>query len=506
MATCCTPCAASGIACVRRVKVVGAAVFRTAAFRLALLQALLFAAFAVVLLGLVWQGVNDYAEAQLHDAVKAEMASLLQAAGDGTLTAQLQQRMAVMPVGPNYYVLSDSRGQRLLGNLTYQPSQPGWHTVALHGALGEDSADADSVRLLATRLTDGRWLVAGSDNRSIIELGEVLGERFLDIGGITILLVLVSGGLVSRRYLKRIDALGERAERILEGEQGLVISSSGRGDEFDRLAARLNRLIARMHGLMDGLRQVANDIAHDLRTPLTHLRQRLEAGLDEAPDPAPLRDTVEQAVIEVDRLLATFRAMLRIASVEARQRQGGFEELDLTLLFVDIADIYRPVAEERGQQLQAAIEAGHHLRGDRALLAQMLANLIENALHHTPPGTCIQLGLKSSHQRLTGYIADNGPGIPAEARTRVLGRFVRLDSSRATPGDGLGLALVAAVADLHDIKLLLADAEPGLLVQLEFARDADQGPVDRRANPTPVIERAAVNTSAPNRRNCGAPA
>ena len=464
-----------------RIKVFRAAVFRTAAFRLALLQALLFGVFATALLGLVWQGINHYAEAQLREAVKAEMASLLQAAGDGTLTAQLQQRIAVMPLGPNYYLLTDGRGQRLLGNLTWQPNGPGWHTVALHSALGEDNSDADSVHLFVTRLADGRYLVAGSDNRSIIELGEVLSGRFLDVGGIVILLVLLSGGLVSRHYLKRIDALGERAERILEGEQGLVISSSGRDDEFDRLAARLNRIIARMHVLMDGMRQVSNDIAHDLRTPLTRMRQRLEAGLDETPGPAPLRDTVEQAVVEVDSLLATFRAMLRIASVEARQRQAGFEELDLTLLFVDIADIYRPVAEERGQLLQAAIEAGHRLRGDRALLAQMLANLIENALHHTPPGTCIQLGLKSSLHALTGYITDNGPGIPAEARTRVLGRFVRLDSSRATPGDGLGLALVTAVADLHDIRLILAAAEPGLLVKLEFGRGADAGSADHRA-------------------------
>ena len=449
-----------------------AAVFRTAAFRLALLLALLFGVFAAAVFGLVWRSVNQYAEMQLRNTVKAEMASLLQAAGDGTLIAQLQQRMAVMPLGPNYCLLTDPHGKQLFGNLSWQPSGPGWHTVALRGALGENNSDADSVRLFATRLADGRWLVAGSDNRSIIELGEVLGARFLDVGGVTIVLVLVSGGLVSRRYLKRIDALGERAERILEGEQGLVINRSGRGDEFDRLADRLNRIIARTHVLMDGMRQDSNDIAHDLRTPLTRRRQAMEAGLVESPVSSPLRDTVERAVVEVDRLLATFRAMLRIASVEARQRRAGFEELDLTLLFVDIADIYRPVAEEHGQRLQASIEAGHHLRGDRALLAQMLANLIENALHHTPPGTCIRLGLKSTPHALMGCVADDGPGIPADARTRVLGRFVRLDSSRATPGDGLGLALVAAVTDLHGIRLTLADAEPGLLVKLEFGVSA----------------------------------
>lgn len=457
----------------RHVSLVPAVLFRTAAFRLALLQALLFALFAVVLLGLVWQGVNDSAEAQLRNTVNAQMASLLQASVDGTLTAQLQQQLAVMPQGPNYFLLTDREGRRLVGNLVYHPFQPGWHVARLRGALGKDNSDADSVHLFASRLADGRWLVVGSDNRTLIELGEVLSGRFMVVGGMAILLVLVAGGLTSRRYLRRIDELGERAERILEGEQGVTITSGSRDDEFNRLAMRLNRIIARMRVLMDGMRQVSNDIAHDLRTPLARVRQQLEAGLDKAPEQAPLRAAVEQAVVEVDRLLGTFRAMLRIAQVEARQRKAGFEELDLSQVFADVAEIYHPVAEDRGHQLLTRIERGHTLRGDRALLTQMLANLIENALHHTPAGTCIQLGLTSASNALTGYVADNGQGIPVDARERVLGRFVRLDSSRTIAGDGLGLALVAAVADLHSIKLTLGDAQPGLLVELEFMRSSE---------------------------------
>ena len=451
-----------------RVEAAHRAIFRTAAFRLALLQALLFAIFAAALLGVVWRGVNAYAEAQLRDTVRAEMAGLQQAATDATLIRQLQLRMALMPLGPHYYLLTDGGGRRLLGNLAYRPTTPGWHVVPLTGALGADHSDADRVHLFAQRLADGRWLIVGSDNRSVIGLGEVLGGGFLDVGGVAVLLVLVSGGLASRRYLKRIDALGEQAERILEGERGVVIGERGRGDEFDRLAGRLNRLLARMQVLMEGMRQVSNDIAHDLRTPLARLRQHLESGLIEAPASSPLRRTVEQATIEVDRLLATFRAMLRIASVEARQRRAGFEAVELSQLFADIAETYRPVAEDRGQQLRAAIVAGHVVHGDRALLTQMLANLVENALHHTPRGTRVELGLASTAQGLTGHVEDNGPGIPAEARTRVLSRFVRLDSSRSTPGDGLGLALVSAVADLHGIRLALGDAQPGLRVELRF--------------------------------------
>jgi signal transduction histidine kinase len=227
-----------------------------------------------------------------------------------------------------------------------------------------------------------------------------------------------------------------------------------------------------MQVLMEGMRQVSNDIAHDLRTPLTRLRQHLETGLLEAPASSPLRRTVEQAMIEVDRLLATFRAMLRIASVEARQRRAGFEAVELSQLFGDIAEIYRPVAEDRKRRLQSSVAGGHVLHGDRALLAQMLANLVENALHHTPLGTRITLELTQTPQGLRGLVQDDGPGIPAAERTRVLGRFVRLDSSRSTPGDGLGLALVIAVADLHGIQVTLGDAQPGLRVELRFPSGA----------------------------------
>lgn len=433
-----------------------------------LLQAALFAVLVAALLGIAWWSVSDYAEAQLRANVKTEMASLLQAAADGTLDRQIQQRVAVMPIGPDYYLLADASGQRISGNLRYRPTVAGWQTVPLQGALGEDNTDADEVHLYATRLPDGRWLIAGSDNRSVVELSELLSTRFLEIGVSALLLVLLTGGISGWLYMRRIDALGELAEKALEGEADFVAPRSGKDDEFDRLADRFRRMLARMHVLMDGMRQVSNDIAHDLRTPLMRMRQRLEAGSDPRTDEAGLRDSVQRALAEVDELLATFRALLRIANVESRQRRSGFEELDLSALFDALAETYRPVAEDLGQQLSAHIDAGQHLRGDQALLTQMLANLIENALHHTPTGSRIHLDLHSDANRMIGRITDSGPGIPTHDRERVLKRFVRLDTSRSTPGSGLGLALVSAVADLHGIQLSLGDAQPGLVVELSF--------------------------------------
>ena len=454
--------------------------WKTAAFRTALIQALLFALVLVALLGSAWWVVSDYAEAQLRAEINTEMASLLQAGADGTLREQINQRIAVMPLGPKYYLLTDASGRSIAGNLSYRPSSVGWHTVPLQGALGEDNSDADSVHLYAARLNDGRWVIAGSDNRSVVELSELMIGRFLVIGVPAILLVLLIGGIGGLLYLRRIDKLGAMAELALEEESTLVIASSDNGDEFDRLATRLNRMLNRTRVLMDGMRQVSNDVAHDLRTPLTRMRQRLEVCLERHDDEPHLREGMQQSIVEIDHLLSIFRAILRIASVESRHRRSGFETVALSTVFETIAETYRPVAEDLGQYFDATIQPDLQVHGDRALLTQVLANLIENALHHTPAGSRIQLDLLVMPNGIVGRVRDSGHGIPAEARSRVLRRFVRLDSSRATPGSGLGLALVAAVADLHDIRLVLGDAAPGLLVELVFPASG-QAPALHRA-------------------------
>lgn len=443
-------------------------VWRTAAFRMALWQAALFALLGAALLGIVWLRINDYAQDELRGKVATEMASLRQADADGTLVVQLRQRLAVLPAGPDYYLLTDAQQRVMAGNLRYRPVAVGWHVLPLRGAIGKDSSDAGQVHLYVAHFPDGRWLVVGRDNRSVVELGEVLGDSFIDVGGLAIVLMLLGGGWASWRYLRRIDALGVRAERVLEGALELPLVGSGRGDELDRLAARLNRLLERMQVLMEGMRQVSNDIAHDLRTPLARTRQRLEASLADGMDATRLRQTIGEAVGDIDDLLATFRALLRIASVEARQRHSGFEMIDLSALFVDIAEIYRPVAEDSGHPFEAHIAAGQRVHGDRALLTQMLVNLVENALHHTPMRSHLRLELQVQAGLVIGRVTDRGPGIPPESHAKVLKRFVRLDSSRNLPGAGLGLALVAAISDLHGIGLVLRDAMPGLMVELRF--------------------------------------
>ncbi len=228
-------------------------------------------------------------------------------------------------------------------------------------------------------------------------------------------------------------------------------------------------MLDRIQTLMESTRQVSSDIAHDLRTPLTHLRQKLEIALQDRSNAHILHETIAEAITDVDAVLATFTALLSITRVEARDRQAGFAMVDLSQLLTELAGDYQPVAEERGQVLQAHIAPSISVLGDRHLLTQMFVNLIENALTHCPPYTPIELELKQKGYGVVANITDSGPGIPAAERQRVLRRFYRLDRSRATSGSGLGLALVAAITDLHGIRMQLLDHHPGLRVELLFA-------------------------------------
>ena len=440
--------------------------FRTAAFRMALWQAALFLLVVFTMLAIVHDRIADYARHDLRSEVATEIASLRLADAEGTLRDQLSKRITGMPVGPDYYLLLNAEGRPVVGNLHYRPATAGWHTLPLLGAVGKDHDDADSVELYVEHFPDGRWLVVGRDDRSVVAFGEMLRHIFSRLAMVAVVLVLLGGGFTSWRYLSRIDVLGERAQRVLEGEHDLLIEGSGRGDEIDRLALRLNRMLARNRELTEGMRQVSNDIAHDLRTPLIRVRQHLECCLADSPSSA-MAPRVSLALDDLDAVLGTFAALLRISRVEARERRAEFAEHDLSAAFSDVLEAYGPVAEDAGYVLHGEIESGLRLSCDRPLMVQSLVNLIENALHHTPVGTVIVLGLRRSGQRLVGYVQDTGPGIPATDRGRVLGRFVRLASSRSTPGNGLGLALVAAVADLHGMRLTLEDAEPGLRVSLQ---------------------------------------
>ena len=453
---------------------------RTSALRLALWQALLFVLTAALLAGIVAWQVHAYARGELRAAVHADVQRLLDELdepGAEPASAQVAQQLAARRDSHDVLALLDRDGRMLVGNLparvNLRGAAPGWHSVTMPHAYDPGDGDDASAELWLQPLHDGRMLVVGRDRSSLIQLDETLSGAFAAAFGFALALALAGGLLLGRSYLRRVRTVGERAERIMAGDLTARVPARAQGgDEFDLLGRQLNAMLTRIQSLMEDMRQVSNDIAHDLRTPLTHLRQRLERAAED--NPATLRATLQQAQRDVDQVLATFAAMLAIARVEARERRAGFAPVDLGALLETLADDYAPVADERGQRLLAQITSGLQVQGDRHLLTQLFANLIENAMTHCPAHTRITLTLRrtDAHSFEAG-VADDGPGIPAAERERVLKRFYRLDRSRGTPGSGLGLALVQAIAALHGCTLEIADNAPGTRVILRGACAAE---------------------------------
>ncbi|MGH7002995.1 MAG: ATP-binding protein [Alphaproteobacteria bacterium] len=446
--------------------------YKSAAFRLTLLYAAVFEASVAVLFAVIYLGTAQYVRGELQTEVERELASLHQefrAQGIDHLVVVIKHRVEAIEYRETLYLLQDPRGVRLAGNL--QPARifVGWSDLPHVAVRGEARRVATHIRSKAMTLPDGVMLAVGQSTASIDEVHALVIRSFAWASLATLLLALGGGAAVSLRFLRRVDAIERTSREIMDGNLARRLPVRGTGDEFDRLSESLNRMLERIQSLMEGLTQVTNDIAHDLRTPLARLRQRLESARLRAKTAADYEAAIEQAMADTDAILRTFSALLRIAQIESGVRRAGFAEVDLSGLFTAMHDIYAAVAEDRGQNIALCVEPGIAVRGDRDLLTQMLANLIENALTHTPTGAKIALTLERRDGGATGIVADNGSGIPPALHDKVFRRFHRLDASRTTAGSGLGLSLVAAIADLHGIQIELGDNQPGLRVTLRFA-------------------------------------
>ncbi|MCW5771758.1 MAG: HAMP domain-containing protein [Rhodospirillaceae bacterium] len=446
--------------------------FRSAAFRLTLLYAAVFEISVAALFAVIYLGTAQYVRDEVSTEIERELAELhreFMAGGIDHLVIAVESRSGAPEYREMHYLLQDSHGVRLAGNLGTVRYFVGWSDLA-NGAVMTVRARrvAAVLRVKAMPLPGGALLAVGQSTQLIQEVRALAIRAFAWSSVATLALAVAGGVLISLGFLRRVDAIERTGREIMDGDLGRRLPVRGAGDEFDRLAVSVNRMLDRIQSLMTGLVQVTNDIAHDLRTPVARLRQRLESARMKAKTTAEYETAVDQAMADTDAILRTFAAMLRIAQIESGSRRAGFAELDLSALFATMVETYAAVAEDRGQRIVAAVQTGISLRGDRDLLAQMLSNLIENALAHSGAGARIEIALRREAGGILGIVADNGPGIPAEEREKVFRRFYRLDASRTTPGSGLGLSLVAAVADLHGISVALDDNNPGLRVKLLF--------------------------------------
>jgi signal transduction histidine kinase len=287
---------------------------------------------------------------------------------------------------------------------------------------------------------------------------------------ITVALGLAGGSMMSRSIVRRIESINKTCHDIMSGDLSRRIPTQNTGDDFDKLIDNLNNMLDQIASLLESVHRVSDNIAHDLRTPLARLHNRLEMTKLQLAETGQPTQSLDQAVLEADELLATFNALLRIARIESKQRREGFTTVDLNLLVRDVVELYEPLAEEKQQNLAIQLNTVPALAGDRNLLFQAIANLLDNAIKYTPPQGIIHMAVIEDSQAVRVIIADSGPGIPEAAREKVFQRFFRLDASRATPGSGLGLSLVAAVAKLHGIKISLEGNKPGLRVTLGFPK------------------------------------
>jgi signal transduction histidine kinase len=444
---------------------------RVASFRFAAAYVAVFVASACVLGFAIFAEARSALRQQLEARVTTETAFLASEAKSEGLS-RLLRTVSTRGRGASAldYLVEDPGGHHLAGEMPAQPRlQPGWTTIDVTHA-AEDEGRPERVRALVTVLDDGTMFAVGADLGQIGDLEEAVATAFLSTTGLVALLGIVGGVLLSRAFLHRVDAISRTAEAIIAGDLSRRIPLRGTGDDLDRLAGTLNRMLDRITSLMESLRQVGSDVAHDLRTPLTRLFQRLEATRSHARSTADFAAAVEAAIGDAQDLLDMFSALLRIAQVEGGSPRRGFAPLDLAALVETVVDAYAPDAEASGHALLADIGGSAAVEGDKELLMQALANLVENALRHTPSGTHIAIRVCGGGAAggLVLAVEDDGPGVPPTDLTRLTERFYRGEHSRTTPGNGLGLSLVAAVAALHAARLRIETLAPGLRVAMHL--------------------------------------
>ncbi len=450
---------------------------RTTAIRLALRYALIYALVMGSALAALRLTTNRYV-GTLQRGLAAEMAALIAAYETGHLSA-VEAALARSARHGNdetgFSLLLAAEGHKLAGNLLRWPQES---AVPLDGKVVsvwiEDNAipiplDDDEVYwpVIATQFVGGERLLL---TRRVAQAGALhdLTEYLFEVLSAAILLALVMSVTLARAILRRMDTISRTAGEIMAGDLTQRVPLSGRHDEFDALSARLNAMLDRIQQLVRGLREATDNIAHDLRSPLTRLRNRLEVTLLQPRDPSEYRELLQRSIEDVEALIGTFNALLSVARAEAGQHRGAWAPVSLSQLVGDLAQLYGPVAEEKGQRLSCVAAPEQVITGNRDLLAQAFSNLLENAIKFTPDSGDLAIRVAPGEKTVIVSVTDTGPGIPEAERLHVLERFVRLENARQTLGAGLGLSLVRAVAQLHRAELALGDNHPGLRVTLRF--------------------------------------
>lgn len=448
--------------------------FRTTAFKLSIAYLVLFSIGAGLVLTRVGARVKEVLDEQIEQTIDAEIRALSEQYAQGglrQLSTAVERR--VRAPGGSLYLLTTHAGDAIVGNIDPPRVAPvgGKELVeTTYQRRGETTGEIHPALMRLFIIPGGFRLLIGHDIEDHKVLRDIL-RRALGVSLFWLALVGALGGLlVSHRMLERVDVMSASARRIMAGDLHERLAVTGAGDELDRLAENFNAMLERIYELMTGLREVSDNIAHDLKTPLTRLRNRAEAALRAGSPNGEHREALQAVIEESDGLIRVFNALLMIARAEAGYSSDNLAQFDAAAVVRDIVEMYEPVAEEQGADISLAAEDGLIVTGIRDLLGQAVVNLVDNALKYGAQGETARVDVSAARvgERVEITVADHGPGISPQDRERVVGRFVRLENSRSRPGSGLGLSMAAAVARLHHGALRIDDNAPGLRVVLSL--------------------------------------
>jgi signal transduction histidine kinase len=440
---------------------------KSASFRLAFAYVLLFAASFGVLAAITYFSVTAELSRQFHSRILTESHALqtdFRLGGTRQLLRTISERQRGHLVGGLDYSLIDSHGAHLFGTMPIVACKPGWTTIVGPPDGDEGPGEMEQLGVYLTPLANGMCLFVGNDWGEIQDYGRVVLQTFAWVFLLSLSLAIGGGLLLSSAFLKRIDTIRQTADAIIQGNIRRRIPRRKAPDELDKLAATLNLMLDRMTGLMDSLRHLSNNIAHDLRTPLGRVQRLLENARSETMTEAERQGAIEDCARELDSVLEMFSAILRISQIESGNRRSGFKKFDFSGLVLETCETFSPSFEEDGKTLDCEVTPGLSIHGDPELLTLCLSNLLENANIHTPESSNVSVALRNVGGNVELTVCDNGEGVPESQREKIFERFFRVETSRTTSGNGLGLSIVAAVADLHTGRVFAEDNNPGLRI------------------------------------------
>lgn len=461
---------------------------RTQAFRIVGIYLAIFAVSTIALVGFVYWNTSLVLDRETDETIEAEVTGLeeqysslgLPGVTDAIIGRSVRREQGI-------YLLANSNRQILAGNLDGWPqvnsTDGGFIEFRYERRVGP-TTELRSARGRIITLTQGFYLLVARDVEERRVLENLFKTALLWGAGLMIVLGILGGLLISHNFLRRLELINRTSRQIIGGDLSRRVPVTRAGDEFDDLSINLNRMLDRIERLLHGMREVSDNVAHDLRSPLNRLRNRLELAAMRQPAESETARDFEAAVQETDRLIGTFNALLLIAEAEAGSVRETMHDFSLGDVIEGVGELYGPLAEEKQLRftVKKATDTGL-IRGNHNLISQALANLVDNAIKYTPPGGSVLVALENQPAGPALVVADDGPGIPLQDRARVTERFVRLETSRNSPGTGLGLSLVAAVARMHEAELTFDDNDPGLRATLSFKRVAEE---PRPAKPTPI--------------------